>query len=301
MSLSGSLAMGLLRWIKPGKGSFSDLEKLRERAQRENEGFTLRMPRNRKAECVLLPETTLPCMVVRPRRLDDMDKAIMYLYGGVTNHWNTQRSMAVRYAVDTGSTIWYPVYPSISEACVTDGLAYLAGIYRRMLEQYDAAKIAISGVSMGGLYALELINWINHERAGLPMPGLLIAHSPGGVPDDEADWSEFRSYEARDPMFAEGDLRMTERLMPCEGPLPLWALSPARGDFTGAPPTYLYYGEEMLAGNAPLYRRAYERGGAGKQLHVTIEGNMIHGYSCMPVFPESRRAYRETIHLIQEL
>ena len=105
MSLSGSLAMGLLRRIQPGKGSFSDLEKLRERAQRENEEFTLRMPRNRKAECVLLPKTTLPCMVARPRHLADPDMAILYLYGGVTNHWNTQRNMAVRYAVDTGSTI----------------------------------------------------------------------------------------------------------------------------------------------------------------------------------------------------
>ena len=301
MSLSGNLAMGLLRWIKPGKGSFSDLEKLRQRARRENEGFTLRMPRNRSAECVLLPDTALPCMVVRPRRMAAPDKAILYLYGGVTNHWNTQRSMSLRYAVDAGTTVWYPVYPSISEACVTDGLAYLAEIFRRMLEQYDAAKITVSGVSMGGFYALELINFINHEGFDLPMPGLLLGHSPGGVPDEEADWAAFRRYEARDPMFSEGDLRMTERLMPCDGPRPLWALSPARGDFTGAPPTYLYYGEEMLAGNALLYRRAYERGGAGERLHVTIVGNMMHGYSCMPVFPESKRAYRETIRLIREL
>ena len=218
MSLSGDIAMRLLRWIKPGKGSFSDLEKLQAQARKENERFSLRMPRNRNAECVLLPVTDLPCIVVRPRHMGAPDKVILYLYGGVTNHWNTQRNMAVRYAVDAGVTLWYPVYPSISEACVTDGLAYLAGIYRRMLEHYDAAKIAVSGVSMGGFYALELINWINHERADLPMPGLLLAHSPGGVPDDEADWAAFRSYEARDPMFAESDLRMTERLMPCDGP-----------------------------------------------------------------------------------
>ena len=240
-------------------------------------------------------------MVVKPRHMAGPDKAILYLYGGVTNHWNTQRSMAVRCAVDAGVALWYPVYPSISEACVTDGLAYLAGIYRRMLEQYDAAKIAVSGVSMGGFYALELINYLNHEGIGLPMPGLLLAHSPGGVPDDEEDWEELRRHEACDPMFSEGDLRMTERLMPCDGPWPRWALSPARGDFTGAPPTYLYYGEEMLAGNAPLYRRAYARSGVGNRLHITIEKNMIHGYSCLPVFPESKRAYRETVRLIQEL
>lgn len=80
MSLSGNLAMRLLRRIKPGKGSFPDLEKLRERAWREKEGFTLRMPRNRNAECVLLPVTDLPCMVVRPRHMADPDKEILVLY-----------------------------------------------------------------------------------------------------------------------------------------------------------------------------------------------------------------------------
>ena len=158
MSLSGNLAMGLLRRIKPGKGSFSDLEKLRQRARRENEGFTLRMPRNRKAECVLLPDTTLPCMVVKPRHMADPDKAILYLYGGVTNHWNTQRNMAVRYAVDAGVNVWYPVYPSISEACVTEGLAYLAEIYRRMLAQYDAAKIVFSGIQKNAESLTKYLN-----------------------------------------------------------------------------------------------------------------------------------------------
>ena len=32
-----------------------------------------------------------------------------------------------------------------------------------------------------------------------------------------------------------------------------------------------------------------------------IEPNMMHGYSCMPVFPESKRAYWETISLIDAL
>ena len=199
MSLSGNLAMGLLRRFKPGKGSFSDLEKRRRRARRENEGFALRMPRHRNAECALMPDTSLPCMVVSPKHMTAPDKAVLYLYGGVTNHWNTQKNMAVRYAVDAGATVWYPVYPSISEACVTDGLAYLAGIYRRMLERYDAGKIAISGVSMGGFYALELINWINHEGLDLPMPGLLVAHSPGGVPDEETDWAAFANTRRATP------------------------------------------------------------------------------------------------------
>ena len=49
MSVSGTMAMALLRLVKPGKGSFSDLDKCRERARRENEGFVFRMPKSKRA------------------------------------------------------------------------------------------------------------------------------------------------------------------------------------------------------------------------------------------------------------
>ena len=72
-------------------------------------------------------------------------------------------------------------------------------------------------------------------------------------------------------------------------------------DFTKAPETYIFYGEEMLAGNAVTYRRAFAKAGNEQKLHLEIVKNMMHGYSCLPVFPESRKAYRKTLELIRRM
>lgn len=133
------------------------------------------------------------------------------------------------------------------------------------------------------------------------MPGLILAHSPGGTPDTEEDWNEMRKYEKRDPFFSEEDLAMVRNISPNADSIPDWLTVPVKGDFRNAPPSYLYFGEEMLAGNAVAYRRAYERAGSGDKIHTRIVKNMMHGYSCMPVFPESKESYRETLRLIDEM
>ena len=294
--------MGMLRLIKPGKNSYgkSTPEKLRKKAREENEGFVFSLPKNKKTQYSLTDGTEHPCLVIRPKNLKKSEKAVLYIYGGITNNWNTQKSMAVRYAIDTGVEVWYPVYPSITEVKVQDTVEYLYSIYLRMLERYQPEKIALFGVSMGGFFSLELVNWINRMHPECPMPGLILAHSAGGWPGTEKEWDELRKYEARDPMFSENDMRMTLKVIYDPENVPEWIMTPSLGDFHDAPQTYLYYGEEMLAGNAPAYARAYERDGSGDRIHVEIVKNMMHGYSCMPVFPESKKSYLETIRLIEK-
>ncbi|MBQ7992490.1 MAG: alpha/beta hydrolase [Solobacterium sp.] len=301
MSVSGNLAMALLRAIKPGRGSFADYEACRKRADQENSSFRFSMPRSSKADFLHAPGTERPCLIIRPRHLQSHSKAVLYLYGGVTNSWRTQRGMAVKYALDTGLETWYPVYPACTEVPLQETVAYLTDIYERMLEHFEADQIAISGASMGGYHALEIISCINHEKLNIPLPGLVIAHSPGGTPDNEADWEEMRKYAQKDPLFSEADLRMTEKLMPQGESAPSWLLTPACFDFSKTPETYIFYGEEMLAGNAVTYRRAFAKAGNEQKLHLEIEKNMMHGYSCLPVFPESRKAYRKTLELIRRM
>lgn len=76
--------MGVLKIIKPGKGSFSDLEKLKKKARKENEGFSFSFPKNRKAAYSLLPGTQRECMIIDPITGKNQDKCILYIYGGVT-------------------------------------------------------------------------------------------------------------------------------------------------------------------------------------------------------------------------
>lgn len=304
MSITGNLSMGILRLVKPGKGSFNDLEKIRNRAARENAAFKYKEPANRHVSCELVSGPKRPCPVIAPRNARREGSAVLYIYGGVTNNWNAQRSMAMRFAADTATDVWYPVYPSMTEVNISETVEYLAGIYRLMTDRYPAGKIAFCGVSMGGQYAMGIMSAINQLSLGLPMPGLVIAHSPGGAADNDADWSLLARNEKRDPFFALGDVRMVERLTPkrADGqPTPSWSLYPAQGDFRNAPPTYLYYGEEVLAGNATLYRRAFEAAGEADKLHVTEAPNMMHCYACMPVFPESKKGYFETVDLVKAL
>ena len=53
--------------------------------------------------------------------------------------------------------------------------------------------------------------------------------------------------------------------------------------------TYMYFAEELCAGNARAYKAAYDRAGVGDRLHIHIQPEMMHGYSCMPVFLESKK------------
>ena len=74
---------------------------------------------------------------------------------------------------------------------------------------------------------------------------------------------------------------------------------PEFSDFSNAPATYLYYGEETISANAASYKKAYEKCGVGNRLHITIEKNMMHCYSLVPVFKESKKAYNEQIKLLK--
>ena len=63
----------------------------------------------------------------------------------------------------------------------------LYGVYRKMTERYASEKIAVVGLSFGGTFAMELVNWNNRSPEPVGMPGLIVAHSPGGTPDTEED------------------------------------------------------------------------------------------------------------------
>ena len=81
--------------------------------------------------------------------------------------------------------------------------------------------------------------------------------------------------------------------------VPKYAIYPALEDFTNAPLTYFYYGEETLAGNAACYKRAFRRSGSADKIHIHIQPGMMHCYACMPIFPECKKAYRQQIKLIR--
>lgn len=281
------------------KTDFTDLDTVLADAKAVNERNRYVFPTDRKA---LYREEWFggsPCLRIRSRKAaHQKNKGLLFLYGGDTLQWKSELGMARAYADRTGMEVWYPIYPPITEVNITVTLAVLYDTYCAMVRRYGAENLAIVGDSMGGLLAAGLLNQINKAGAVVGMPKLLIGNSPAGVPDTPEDWREMARYATRDPLFTLDAFRGIGLLAAHGQDTPKDTYCPARMDFRNAPETYFYFAEELCAGNVRAYRAAYERAGAGARLHVHIQPEMMHGYSCVPVFPESRRCYFEAIRLL---
>ena len=57
--------------------------------------------------------------------------------------------------------------------------------------------------------------------------------------------------------------------------------------------------EQYASGNPFFTVNAF--GGAGDKLHIHIQPKMMHGYSCVPVFPESKRCFNEAVRMLNEV
>lgn len=304
MSFSGKLAYRALKlmttvipWMKE---DFTDVDTALEKARKINEKNKYTLPTDKKSLYEELTISGYPCLVIRSKKAELREnEAILLIYGGITRQWKSELGIARRYADLTGMDVWYPIYPPITEVNITATLSVLYDTYRTMAEKYGSSNIAIVGDSMGGMFAAGIINRINRDQSKVGMPRLFIGNSPAGVPDSAEDWKEMEKYAAKDPLFTVNAFRGIGQLAAHGKNAPKDAYCPACMDFHNAPETYMYFAEELCAGNAKAYQAAYDRAGAGDRLHIHIQPEMMHGYSCIPVFPESRECFDEAIRLLR--
>lgn len=306
MSFSGKIAykmMMIMTKVFPTmKTDFTDVDSTLEKAKRINERNKYVFPSDKKAMYKEVTISNHPCIVIRSRKAENKkNKALLFIYGGETLEWKSEIAMARRYGDLTGMDVWCPIYPPITEVNITVTISVLYETYRAMAKRYGAENIAIVGDSMGGLFAAGIINHINRTESDIGMPKLFIANSPSGVPDTAEDWREMEKYASKDPIFTVNAFRGVGLIASHGQETPKDTYCPVYMDFRNAPDTYMYFAEELCAGNARAYKEAYDRAGAGNRLHIHIQPEMMHGYSCMPVFPESKKVFNESIRLLNEV
>ena len=306
MSFSGKAAYRLFKimtTVFPSmKADYTDLDTELEKARKINEKNQYVFPTDHKS---LYKEITISgylCLIIRSRKTENKkNKAMLFIYGGETIQWKSEIGMARGYGDRTGMDVWYPIYPPITEVNITVTISVLYDTYCKMVKKYGAENIAIVGDSMGGLFAAGILHQINKRQEEIGMPKLFIANSPSGVPDTAEDWEEMERYASKDPFFTINAFRGLAEIA-CHGQeTPKDAYCPVYMDFHNAPVTYMYFAEEICAGNAKAYQAAYEKAGAGDRLHIHIQPEMMHGYSCMPVFPESKESFYEAVRLLNEV
>ena len=306
MSFTGNVAYSMLMVMAkvfPGmKEDFTDLDTVLEKARKFNEKNKYVSPKDKKALYKEITVSGHTCLIIRSKKRENKkNKGLLLIYGGETLQWKSELGMARRYSDLTGMDVWYPIYPPITDVNVTVTVSGLCDVYCKMVKKYGAENIAIVGDSMGGMFAAGIINRINRDELDVGMPKLFIGNSPAGMPDTEEDWAEMEQYVSRDPFFTVNAFKGLGMIVAHGQDTPKDNYCPIYMDFRNDPETYMYYAEELCAGNVRAYREAYDKAGAGDKLHIHIQPKMMHGYSCVPVFPESKRCFNEAVRMLNEV
>ena len=208
MSTSGKISMSLLRLASKMAGEkfrITSMEKEITKGLEIARKNPFSMPKDKKAKYKEIQVGGYPCLIMRKKNQQvQPDGAILYLHGGIQNIWKPEISIARGYMNRTDKDVWYPIYPSATEVSIMESIRICYETYRRMVKKYSAEHIAVVGGSFGGYYALQIINRINVLKADTPMPGLVVALSPGGVPDDKESLKQMKVLSKRDPIISMG-------------------------------------------------------------------------------------------------
>lgn len=292
MSIRYQLAKGLVKMGGLKKIFALSEEDLLKKARQMNRKRQFHMPTDHRARYADHMIEGCHCLTIQAGAKKS-NRALLFLFGGGmllgpdSGDLKVARDMGRR----SGRDVWFPYYPLCTEHSIVDSMRMVYETYKQMLAEYE--DIAFLGFSSGAGLALGLCCYNNMQPEKLPMPGMIVACSPGNCPANAEEYERMAAINDRDIMI---DAVFMERIrsMMAHGQkdVPLELISFAHGDYTGAPPTYLYYGgDEVLSASAEVFAEAFERAGAECVVH--IEPKMCHCYAMLPYFPEGKRAYEE--------
>jgi acetyl esterase/lipase len=233
-----------------------------------------------------------PCTTVAPRGRP-AGRGAVYLHGGAyvsaisPQHWALVSRLA-----DAGVRVEVPHYGLAPRHTYREAHPFVTAVYRRLLDDVDAAAVSVAGDSAGGGLALGLAQTL--AGAGLPQPRRLVLLSPWL--DLTLSHPDLPAVETRDPWLSSAGLRVAAAA---------WAggddptdprLSPGGGPLTGLAPVHVYVGtrEICLPDALALRDRARVEGAA---VELTVCEGAVHVYPLVPA-PEGRAAARAIVREI---
>ncbi|TIV72049.1 MAG: alpha/beta hydrolase [Mesorhizobium sp.] len=221
-------------------------------------------------------------------------RRILYMHGGAfvfqitSYHWVLIAEMAERL----GFGVTVPIYPIAPEHNFHDMFGMVGDVYRRMLEETDAADIVFMGDSAGGNMAVVLTMMAAEE--GLPAPSRHVLISPGL--DMSLSNPEVFEAERNDPWLGISGGLEAIRLYSAGIDRADWRISPLYGDLSVLPKTLLLTGSRDLLSPDNLIFAERARG-AGVEVDVVYEEGMFHVWPLIEM-PEARRARDSIVNFL---
>ena len=204
------------------------------------------------------------------------NRANLFLIGGgmISAPRPASVKKALRFAKETGLDLFIPYYP--------------------------LCTISVLGTSSGGNLALGMVPYINAGHGDTPMPGYIMALSPGTCVDTEEEWQRMVELDKKDVAIPAQYMKTAVEVMRHgDSSVPDYMIWLQRGDFTGCPRvTFIYGSDETLYACAPSFEAAMKKYGVNYQM-IVGEG-MFHCYPVFPIVKEAKEGWDLMVRLMKE-
>ena len=230
------------------------------------------------------------------------DRANLFLIGGGMISAPRPGSIrkALRFAKETGLDLYVPYYPLCTDYPVTKAYEMVHETYKLMLKSYDASHISVLGTSSGGNLALGMVPYINDGHGDVPMPGHILAISPGTCVDTEKEWQRMLELDKKDVAIPAQYMKSAVDIMRHgDMSVPDYMIWLQRGTFTGCPKvTFIYGSDETLYACAPSFETAMMKYGVAYQM--IVGDGMFHCYPVFPICKEAKEGWDQMVRLMKE-
>ena len=230
------------------------------------------------------------------------DKADLFLIGGgmISAPRPGSIKKALQFARETGLDLFVPYYPLCPDYPLTKAYEMIHETYRVMLREYKAENISVLGTSSGGNLALGMVPYINDGHGDTPMPGYIMAISPGTCVDSDEEWNRMLELDKKDVAIPAQYMKTAVEVMRHgDDSVPEYMIWLQRGNFTCCPKTTFIYGsDETLYACAPSFEAAMKKYGVDYEM-IVGEG-MFHCYPVFPVCREGKDGWNMMIRIMKE-
>jgi epsilon-lactone hydrolase len=291
----------LLAWAVPKVRRSRELDDVDlERARIENwhAGLDRSLPtrlvrRFARRFSVVEQDAGFPAYVITPRHVEPV-RTVLYVHGGgfVAPIDPFHVRYAARLADGLRARIVLPDYPLAPEHTWRDSFGAMTDLAARWAA--EPGGMVLGGDSAGGGYALAIAQALRDR--GSSQPTHLLLHAPWV--DLTTSTPETVEVSAGDPWLFLGKLHAYAGWWAgSEDDLARPEVSPALGDLSGLPPGLVFCGtrDTLMPGCRLLARLGSE---AGWELTYVEVPDLIHVFPMLPLIPEARRAWRQTLDFL---
>ena len=240
--------------------------------------------------------------VLRLIHREKTDRANLFLIGGgmISAPRPGSIKKALRFARETGLDLFIPYYPLCTDYPLTKAYKMIHATYRVMLRDYAADHISVLGTSSGGNLALGMVPYINDGHGDTPMPGYILAISPGTCAATDEEWQRMQELDEKDVAIpAEYMKTAVEIMRHGDDSVPDYMIWLQNGDFTNCPKvTFIYGSDETLYACAPSFEAAMRKYGTDYEM-IVGEG-MFHCYPVFPIVKEAKEGWDLMIRKAKE-